>query len=449
MMKIKLLFCISLSIFIGNLSGVVLASGAIFGDQKKLSNTEQVIVKQIDSQQSQMLSLLKQVVEINSGTMNFSGVKQVGGIFSKELSELGFKTQWLDGKAFNRAGHLYASHIGSNTNAQTPKLLLIGHLDTVFAIDSPFQSFRITESGGVAGPGITDMKGGNVIMLSALKALHHAGILSQLKIKILLMGDEEKRGSPYALATKELVSAGEWADVALGFEDGDGDPKTAVISRRGATSWLLKVKGRPAHSSQIFREGYGYGAIFETARILNSFRERLSSVANLTFNPGAIVGGTTASFDQASANGTAFGKNNVIAEQAVVYGDIRALSPKQLAEAKLVMSEIVQNNLGETSAEISFSSGYPPMSPSAGNRKLLDIYNQASEDLGFGKVIAVNPRKAGAADISFVANEVEMALDGLGLMGSGGHTVKEVADIATLTSQAKRAALLMLRINSD
>jgi len=339
---------------------------------------------------------------------------------------------------------LYASY-----GNKGKKLLLIGHLDTVFAKNSQFQSFKVIDKKHVAGPGITDMKGGDVVMITALKALKESGVLDNLQIKVIMTGDEEKRGSPYEVATKELIEAGEWADVALGFEDGDGDPKTAVISRRGATGWQLKVMGRPAHSSQIFRDKYGDGAIFEAARILNQFRTELSTEPNLTFNPGFIVGGTEADYDSSLAGGKAFGKSNVIAQTTLVRGDIRALSPKQLSHAQTVMKRIVSENLKQTSAMIEFLPGYPPMAPSQGNQSLLAVYNQVSQDLGFGIVLPVDPRKAGAADISFVANHVEMALDGLGLMGVGGHTVNEVADIATLTSQTKRAAILMYRLSSQ
>lgn len=411
---------------------------------KNLTLIEQKIAQTIDSTKQNYLTVLKQTVNINSGTMNFDGVKETGKVMQKEFDKLGFETRWIDGKAFNRAGHLYAS-FGVDSRSNNKKVLLIGHLDTVFASNSPFQSYQELGDDKVAGPGITDMKGGNVIILSILDALKKNGALEKLQVKIMLMGDEEKRGAPYQVATKELVGAGKWADIAMGFEDGDGDPKTAVISRRGATGWKLTVKGRPAHSSQIFREGYGYGAIFETARILNAFREELSKEPNLTFNPGIIVGGTDVEFDKAAARGTAFGKSNVISETTIVHGDIRALSPEQLEFAHKTMKNVVKDNLADTSAELEFYDGYPPMAPSDGNRKLLAMYDQASQDLGFGKVLPVDPRKAGAADVSFVANHVEMALDGLGLMGTGGHTVKEVADIATFTSQAKRAAILLHR----
>jgi len=411
-------------------------------DNNKLDKSELLIVNHIKKGKNKALTLLEKAVNINSGTMNFLGVQKVGLIFANELEALGFEITWIKGKDFNRSGHLLATH--GNTGK---KFLMIGHLDTVFAKNSQFQSYKVIDEQYISGPGITDMKGGDVIMLSALKALKANGLLDKMQIKVIMTGDEEKRGSPYEIATKELIEAGKWADIALGFEDGDGNPKTAVVSRRGSIGWRLEVTGRPAHSSQIFREKYGDGAIFEAARILNSFREQLSTQPNLTFNPGVMVGGTDVDFDPGLAKGNAFGKNNVIAQSTIISGDIRALSPEQLTNAQAVMQRIVSNNLKQTSATLEFFSGYPPMAPSDGNKKLLAIYSQASQDLGLGEVHAVDPSKAGAADISFVANHVDMALDGLGLMGVGGHTVNEVADITTLVSQAQRAAVMMYRLS--
>lgn len=402
---------------------------------------ENKIVAHVEQLLPQSLKELEQVVNINSGTMNFSGVTQVGNVFRQQFDKLGFKTQWIDGKPFNRAGHLLASHGDKGL-----KILMIGHLDTVFSKQDSFQKFKKINDNMIAGPGITDMKGGNVIIVSAIKALKEANLLNNVSIKVILTGDEERSGRPLSLSKKAIVEAAKWADIALGFEDGDGDIKTAVIARRGAVSWTLKVKGKPAHSSQIFRNDIGYGAIFETARILNTFRQKLEKEELLTFNPGMIVGGTTASYNEKSASGKAFGKSNVIAQTTQVTGDIRALSSQQLEKAKRAMQQIVKQNLPHTSAILTFKDGYPPMAPTNNNKQLLSLYSQISEDLGYGKVEAVNPRRAGAADISFAANHVEMALDGLGLMGTGGHTKDEVADISSLSKNIEKAAILIYRL---
>ena len=407
----------------------------------RLDSDEQKIVAAVDAGQAAALGLLERVVNINSGSMNFAGVREVGQVFRSELNGLGFTTRWVDGAAFKRAGHLVAERTGSG-----PRVLLIGHLDTVFERDSPFQKFQRIDEKTARGPGIIDMKGGDVVMIQALKALHAAGTLDRLSLSIVLTGDEELTGEPLSAAREALVSAAKGAEIALGFEDGPGDPRTAVIARRGTTGWHLRVTGKPAHSSQVFREDVGYGAIYEAARILETFREKLAGEEHLTFNPGVILGGTSADLDRETARGTAFGKENVIAEHAIVMGDLRTLSADQLASAKKRMQEIVASSLPQTRATIEFDDGYPPLAPSDGNRRLLAMYDQASRDVGSGPVTAVNPDRAGAADVSFVAGHVGLILDGIGLMGHSDHTAEETADLTTLPSQTKRAAILLHRI---
>jgi len=403
--------------------------------------TEEAIRDAVLRGQADALELLERAVNINSGTMNTDGVRQVGEVFAQAFADAGFRTRWADGEAFERGGHLIAEH-----GSKGPKVLLIGHLDTVFAKDSSFQRFSRVDDHHAAGPGITDMKGGDVIILQAAKALDAAGVLDQLQLRVVLTGDEESRGRPLDVANAALIEAAQWADIALGFEDGDGDPATAVTARRSSSEWQLLVKGKPAHSSQIFRADIGFGAALEAARILNAWREALSTIPNLTFNPGLVMAGTDLSHDDATTRGSVFGKNNVIAQSAIVTGGMRAISPEQIAHAESLMHEIAADNLAQTSAELSFNHGYPPMAPSKGNDALLSHYSAISDELGYGPVSAVDPRRAGAADISFAASRVDAALDGLGLMGDGGHTVDEVADLRTLPQQTQRAAILLYRI---
>jgi glutamate carboxypeptidase len=407
-----------------------------------LTPEEQAIVRFIDQNGDAALALLERVVNINSGTQNIAGVREVGRVFAAELEQLGFKTRWVDGAPFRRAGHLIAEHPG-----QGRRLLLIGHLDTVFEPDSPFQTFERISPDAARGPGILDMKGGDVIIIQALKALQATGALTSMNVIVVMTGDEESAGDPQAVAREALVRAAKGADAAIGFEDGAGDPKTAVIGRRGTTAWTLKVTGKPAHSSQIFRADIGYGAIFEASRILTLFREQLAGEPHLTVNPALMVGGTQVTHDPVQARGTAFGKDNVIPEHVVVSGDIRALSRAQFESAMKRMKEIAASaSLAHTKAEIAFDEGYPPLAPTDGNRKLLAMYDRASQDVGAGTVTAVDPDRAGAADVSFVADHVPMILDGIGMMGDGGHTVNETADLRTFPSQTKRAALLLYRL---
>jgi glutamate carboxypeptidase len=271
-------------------------------------------------------------------------------------------------------------------------------------------------------------------------------VLDRLDVRVYLGGDEEDSGAPLSRAREALIAAAQGADVAIGFEDGDGLFETAVVARRGVEEWRLTVTGKPAHSSLIHNPEIGGGALYETARILDAFRRELApESAQVTFNPGMMVGGTAIEHPEL-ARGTAFGKTNVIAQTALVVGDLRTLAPDQLERTRGRMQEIVAKSLPHTSAQLVFEPGYPPMAVTDGNRRLLALFDEASRDLGLGAVGPVDPRQAGAADISFVAGTVKMALDGVGQMGAGGHTVEETADLALLAPQAKRVALLLARL---
>ncbi|MFN8573542.1 MAG: M20/M25/M40 family metallo-hydrolase [Gemmatimonadaceae bacterium] len=408
-----------------------------------LSSTERAIARAVDKGNADAIALLQRIVNINSGSMNVQGVRAVGDVLRPELDALGFKTRWVDGTPFHRAGHLIAEHPGTG-----PRLLLIGHLDTVFEPSSPFQRFEMLADSMARGPGIIDMKGGDVIIIHALKALKQAGALTGLNITVVFHGDEEKSGEPLQLARADLTAAARTADYAIGFEDGAADPKTAVIARRSAGGWVLHVKGTAAHSSQIFRDEVGAGAIFEAARVLNGFRERLQGQQYLTFNPGVALGGTLVRLDSTSTDGSASGKSNVVAASMEVSGDLRTISPEQLASAKATMREVTTASLPHTSSSIEFVDGYPPMAPTEGNRRVLAMYDSASRNLGLGGVVAVDPSKAGAADVSFAAPFVKGALDGIGLSGHDDHTERETADLRMLAPLTKRAALLLLRLSS-
>jgi len=424
-------------------STVLILAMALAQTSSALSGPERAIVSAVDAGNAGALALLEQAVNINSGTHNFPGVRAVGDLFRKEFDALGFKTTWVDGGAFKRAGHLIADHPGKG-----PRIILIGHLDTVFERDSPFQTFKRIDDRTATGPGIIDMKGGDVIIIAALKALKTAGVLDGMNLVVVMTGDEEDAGDPQAAARAALVEAATGAQYALGFEDGPGDPRFAVTARRGTSSWKLQVKGKTGHSSQIFRPELGYGANYELARILDGFRRKLAGEAHLTFNPSLVLGGTAAEMDDILSRGSASGKTNVIAATALAMGDLRTLSNEQLQHARDTMKAVLTDGaLAQTDAALTFEDGYPALPPTEGNARLLAEYDRASRDTGAGPVTAVSPDRAGAADVSFISGIVPNILDGIGLMGHDDHSPSETADLSTLPSQTRRAAILLHRLN--
>jgi glutamate carboxypeptidase len=429
--------------------GIALAalSGTLFAAPEdaraqRLSDEERRIVAYVDEHAEEAVELLRRVVEINSGTMNHAGVRRVAEIFAAELESIGFETRWVPLTEVNRAGHLIAERRGRAGK----RVLLIGHLDTVFEEDSPFQ--RFTRDGDIAaGPGIGDMKGGDVVIVQALKAMHAAGVLEDATIRVIFTGDEESPGDPLEVSRRDLIELAKQSDVALGFEGGTPGEgfDYGVVARRSSSEWKLEVTGRSAHSSGIFGPSVGAGAIFEAARILNAFYEEVRGEEYLTFNPGAILGGTEVRYDEQETRGTAFGKTNVVAQTVVVHGGIRAISQEQLERTRARMREIVARSLPHTSARITFTDGYPSMPPTEGNRAILALYDRVSRDLGYGEVRAYDPGLRGAADISFAAPYVD-GIDGLGPHGDGSHTPQETLDLRSLPKATKRAAVLIHRL---
>lgn len=421
------------------IAGTVIALiGGVAVARAALDPTESAIAQQVAAGQPAAEALLARAVDIESPTENLAGVRAVGEVFAEELQAIGFRTRWVELPAdMKRAGHLVATIDG--TRGQ--RLLLLGHLDTVLA----GERFR-REGDRAYGTGTSDMKGGIVVMLQALKALHAADALADRRITVMLTGDEEDAGLPFAVSRATMLELAGQSDAALSFETSvDG---TATIGRRGFSSWTLETTGETGHSSGIFGAGSGSGAVYEAARILAAFQAELGAEKYLTLNPSVIVGGTQAELDD--YRGTAEGKTNVIAPVAIARGDLRYISLEQERSAKARMQAIVARHLPRTGATLRFDEGaYPPMTPTPGNEALLKVLDGASRDLGLGPVAALDPGRRGAGDIGFIAH----LLPGLDGLGSGGgdnsHAPGEYTGLDTLTPMAQRAALLIHRLTRD
>ena len=389
-------------------------------------------------------ALLERLVEQNSGTLNLPGVRAVGETMRAELAPLGFSVRWVDMAAAGRSGHLIATHAGSKRGK---RVLLIGHLDTVFEPTSPFQ--HLTHDGDrVTGPGVIDDKGGLVVIVAALRAMQAAGTLKDANVTIVLTGDEERPGAPTDRARADLIAAGRAADAALEFEPvaAEGGVDYATIARRSGSAWELETTGRTGHSAGVFG-GSGYGAIYELARILDRFRRELIE-PHATFNVGLIAGGTPASIGPTGATASAEGKTNVIPSRAVARGDLRTLTPEQDARLRERMMAIVADHLPGTGATFAFYDTTPPVAPLPRNEALLAELNAANREIGLPEMPPFDADKRGAADSGFVAPDVAV-LGGMGAAGGGSHAVGESIDLASIPRQALRAAALISRLASQ
>lgn len=417
------------------------------GFTKELTDLEKNLVEKSSSLVPDSLSLLEKIVNINSGTQNSKGVKAVGFVLKKEFDRLNMATRWINIPKNNKGGHLFASTKGVSSGL---KILIISHIDTVFGKDSAFQKFE--RKGDIAvGPGVNDAKGGIVVILAALKALKMVGVLDQMNITVALMGDEEMTttNSKGPMRTN-LIEAAKKSDVALGFEYAVETLNKATIARRGYISWTIEVSGDGGHSSKIFSPELGDGANFSASHILNNIQKRFRRNKYLTINPGLIIGGTNVKLLPPGIKGQGFGKHNVIAKRTVITGDLRVISSKQLNFAKKELRKIVSNTLKHTKAKIIFNEKdyFPPVPPTRANKKLLKLISQVSEDLGNGKIEALDPGLRGTADIAFAAPHVKAVIDGLGALGTGAHSEKENIDLNTIPQLIKRTSLFLYRLTS-
>ena len=419
-----------------------LAASFLFAHAQQLTPSEQKIVQAVDAENASLVSFLEQLVNVNSGTMNPAGVHQVADMLAPRFQALGFQVRWIPMDEIHRAGHLIAEHPAPGGK----RILLIGHLDTVFEKDSPFQ--RWERKGDVAtGPGSTDIKGGDMVLLGALDAMQAAGVLKDASITVVLTGDEERPGDPVSVSRRDLVAASRQSDTALDFEGGSTSKGIdyGSTSRRSAIIWTLKSTGATGHSSGISSSSMGYGAVYEITRCLDAFRQQLPE-KDLTFNVGYVVGGTTATLDASQTSGQFTGKANVIPPVAYASGDIRTISDEQTRRVEDKMKQIVAQHLAKTDASISFQEGYPAMAPTPGNRALLGLLNGVNKDAGFRPMQELEPLQRGAGDISFVAKYVD-SLAGMGAIGGNGHREGEFIDLQYQPTQTKRAALLIYRLS--
>lgn len=408
--------------------------------QQKLNKDEKKLLELVDKNYQETVALLEEVININSGSLNKEGVRAVGDVFAREFEKIGFETEWVDVPTeVNRAGHFVATRKGSKGK----KIFIIGHLDTVFEKDMPFTPFTWLNDSTATGQGANDMKGGDVLAFASLKALDELGLLDDRTITVYFNGDEESSGDE-EISRKDFVARAKEHDVALAYETAQGFG-TVTVARRGSSGWTLKTSGKQSHSSGVFRENVGYGAIYEAARILDEFREELAGEQYLTFNPGQFIGGSDISFDPVSGKGEALGKTNIVSREAMVTGDLRFLGEDQKEAAREKMKAIVARHLNQTNAEIIFEDGLPSMKPSEGNYEMAKFLNTVSLDMGMGEVKPGDPGSRGAGDISFVAEFLD-CLDGLGASGSGAHAPGETINMKQYPDLIKRSTILLYRL---
>jgi glutamate carboxypeptidase len=401
-----------------------------------LNTKEQRLLRWLDTEEDNMIAMLKRLTNVNSGTLNKDGIDEIGRLLSAELETLGFDLTTLPGNVIEMPscpGSNYTidvtDHILANKAGQGKKLLLMGHMDTVFPPNSPFQAF--SRSGDVMyGPGVADMQGGLVVMLFALKALQNAGELNDMAISIFLNSDEEI-GS--LSSRKYLEEQALLHDYGLVYESSGSN--NMVRKRKGLGQARFVVNGRASHAGGAHQQGRS--AIKELAYKIVEIEQLTDYESGVTVNVGVISGGEA---------------RNTIAPCAEALVDLRYPEPQQGIDA-VSQFETIFNSVfsypvdsGEIST-ISWTNLHrPPKIPTAESDYLLEktiaIGRLLGQELGVSD-------SGGGTDGSLTQAAGLPTLDSLGVAGAGAHSNREQARVSSLVERAKLSAVLIHRLSAE
>ena len=404
--------------------------------EPSLNSQEYAITDWLNFQEDRMLALLERITNINSGSLNKSGIDAVAGIFVDELQTLGFAVSRLPGAAIEMPscpGNDYRIDLSDHVLAQKPgkgkRLLLMGHFDTVFPEGSPFQSFT-RDGDSMYGPGVADMQGGLVVMLYALKALSGIADFDDLAITVLLNSDEEM-GSLSSRKYFEAQAA--LHDYGLVYES--SGTNNLVRTRKGLGQARFVVTGKAAHAGGAHEQGRS--AIKELAYKIVEIENMTNYESGVTVNVGIVSGGEA---------------RNTIAPCAEALIDLRYPDPQQGIDAVTQFENIFSQvfSYPVDSPEISTNSWInlhrPPKLPTPEFDYLLE------KTLSIGRLLGQElgvTDSGGGTDGSLTQAVGLPTLDSLGVAGIGAHSNREEARVSSLVERAKLSAVLIRRLSRE
>lgn len=426
MNKLRLIF----SVLVLNLSLAALAQEPV---EPAISAEERAMVEWLEAREEEMLALLERITNMNSGSLNSAGLDAVAAVFDEELRGLGFSTSRLPGELIDMPscpGSDYSIDLADHLLARRPgngsRLLLMGHIDTVFPPDSPFQTF-VREGDTIYGPGVADMKGGLVVMLYALKALAAADALDEAAFTVLLNSDEEMGSLSSREYLEEEALNHDWG---LVYESSGID--TMTRRRKGIGQARLVVTGRAAHSGGAHEQGLS--AIKELAYKIVQIENMTNYETGLTVNVGVVNGGEA---------------RNTISPCAEALIDLRYPRPEQGVAAVEVWREIFEQvysypvDSGVITTESYINLHRPPKIPTPESDYLLD------KAIAIGRLLGQEIRiidSGGGTDGSLTQGVGLPTIDSLGIAGTGAHSDREEARAGSLAERAALSAVLIRRL---
>ena len=380
--------------------------------------------------QAPMLAQVELWAATNSGTGNLAGLRTVSNLLADAYSALPGDVALIDPdpvenvlpdgtvKPVERGKHL---HVRVRPEASA-RLLLTGHMDTVFAVDHPFQSLKWLDDGILNGPGTADMKGGLAVILAALRALEASPWAAQIGYDVLINSDEETGSHASARLIAELAK-GKLA--ALTYEPALPDG-TLAGARPGSGNFSVTIHGKAAHAGRNPEDGRN--ALLAAADL--ALRLNAAKSAGLKVNPAKIDGG---------------GPNNIVPDQAILRVNMRPMTPEDMMAAEAVLRDSIAAISREHDVHCHLHGGFnrppKPLDPAA--EKLFGLVRDCGNDLG----LAVGWKATGGVcDGNNIAACGVPVVDTMGPRGGSIHSDEEFLIVDSLAERAQLSALTLMRI---
>jgi len=344
---------------------------------------------------------LQKIIEINSYTQNKDGVDRVGLLFDAWLEPLGFNAEIHQRETIGNHRHYKSTH-----TQNSKKLLLLGHLDTVFP-EGKFEKYTEDEE-WIYGPGVCDMKGGNIVLLEALKELHHNKVEIS-NIDILFVSDEETGSDDSKYLTATLAKD---YDYCLVYEAA-GVEMEVVTGRKGVGTFFIDILGKAAHAGNSYTKGYD--ANLEASYKLQELVKLTNLELGTTVNVGKIEGGIGA---------------NTISPHAHLTFELRYKLESERDRVLNKIDEIVKSSYVDgTTSTLSGGIQRDVMQTSNSSLELIQCIEKITNSE------LKSEERGGVSDANIMSSNGVITLDGFGPYGDGDHTIHERAKKESFVSR--------------
>lgn len=384
----------------------------------------------LDEQKSEMVEEVIRWSHVNSGSRNLSGLAEMEALILEAFAPLDPEVDIIDlpdGEGVTPKGEVEITknarclRIFKRPDANR-RVLMTGHIDTVFAIDHAFQTTTWLDENTLNGPGVADMKGGILVMLNALKALEASPYASSIGWEVLLSPDEETGSLASGPILADRAKA---ADIGLTYEPALADG-TLAGARKGSGNYTLVVSGLAAHAGRAFFDGRN--AVVLLAEMIGELAALTNARPGMTVNPAVITGGVAP---------------NVVPDKALCRFNVRLEAPEDAGWFDARLAEIVAQFNQRDGYTVTLHGGInrPPKAISSANQKLMDAIKACGAQLNIGVDYVAT---GGCCEGNNLAAAGLPNVDTLGVRGGLIHSADEFVLVDSFTERAKLSALILM-----